>query len=111
MAKYYWMFLNMSENAWINCSDYASSLNMPRYSYNNIIITVTNVIISEFLFARFEHPGALLPFYLFKDELERKNNKSMETFTKLFFIAAVTSELSKYLKEQLGCIFKCETTK
>ena len=35
---------------------------MRRYSYNDIIITiiVTNVIISEFLFARFLHPGTLL---------------------------------------------------
>ena len=37
---------------------------MPRYSYNNIII-VTNVIILEFLSARFVHPGSLLPIYLF----------------------------------------------
>ena len=38
---------------------------MPRYSYNNIITTVTNVIILEFLSARFVPPGALLPFCLF----------------------------------------------
>ena len=38
---------------------------MPRYSYNNIIIIVTNVIILEFLFVRFVPPSALLPFYLF----------------------------------------------
>ena len=37
---------------------------MPQYSYNNIII-VTNVILLEFLFPQFVHPGALLPFYLF----------------------------------------------
>ena len=53
----------MPENARINCSDYARVLNMPQYSYNNII--VTNVAILEFLSARFVHPGALLPFYLF----------------------------------------------
>ena len=49
-------------NAWINCSDYARVLNMPWYGYN---IIVTNVITLEFLSARFVHPGALLPFYLF----------------------------------------------
>ena len=37
------MPLNMPENAWINCLDYASLLNMPGLSYNSIII-VTNVI-------------------------------------------------------------------
>ena len=31
---------------------------MPQYGYNNIIIVVTNVIILEFLSARFAHPGA-----------------------------------------------------
>ena len=77
-------------------------LGMPRYSYNNIIITVTNLIILKFLFVRFKHPGALLPFYLFKDELGRKNYKSLEIFTKLFFMAAMTLEFSKYLKEKLG---------
>ena len=30
---------------------------MPRYSYNNIIIAVTNVIILEFLSARVAHFG------------------------------------------------------
>ena len=29
VGEYCWMFLNMSENAWINCSDYARILNMP----------------------------------------------------------------------------------
>ena len=64
MAEYCWIFLNIPENPWINCSDYARVLNMPQYSYNNIII-VTNVIMLEFLSARFTHPGALLPLYLF----------------------------------------------
>ena len=32
---------------------------MPQYSYNNIIIIVANVIILEFLSARFVHPGTL----------------------------------------------------
>ena len=78
------MSLNMSERGWIllNVSeclnklfffDYASILNMQRYSYNNIIITVTNVFIIEFLFARFVHEGVLLPFYLFYHELENNN--------------------------------------
>ena len=49
---------------------------MPRHSYNNIIIIiVTNVIILEFLSARFVHPGAPLPFYLFKHELDYKNKE------------------------------------
>ena len=39
---------------------------MLQYSYNNITIIVTNVI----------HPGALLPFYLFYQELEHKSNES-----------------------------------
>ena len=65
------MSLNMLENAWIDCSDYAKVHDIPRYSYNSI-----NVIILEFLSARFVHSGALLPFYLFQHELERKNNES-----------------------------------
>ena len=56
------MSLNMSENAWINCSDYADIFNMPQYSYNNIIIIVTVIILE--LSAQFVHPGAPLPFYL-----------------------------------------------
>ena len=55
------MSLNMSEHSWLNCSDYAGVLSMPRQSYKNIIIIVTNVIILELLSARFLHPGALLP--------------------------------------------------
>ena len=46
------------------------------YSYNSIIIIVTNVIILEFLSAQFVHVGALLLFYLFQQELEHKNNES-----------------------------------
>ena len=37
---------------------HARVLNRPRYNYNNIIIIVTNVIMLEFLSARFVHPGA-----------------------------------------------------
>ena len=36
------------------CSDYARVLNIPQYSYKNIII-LTNVIILEFLSVRFIH--------------------------------------------------------
>ena len=31
---------------------------MLQYSYNNMIIIITNVIILDFLFYRFVHPGA-----------------------------------------------------
>ena len=94
--------LNVPEYAWINCSvltmtgvslcltmldiwqdfeyapgiKYARVLNMPWYSYNNII--VTNVIILELLSTWFVHPGpqqlTILPF--FEHELEHKNNES-----------------------------------
>ena len=37
---------------------YQGSEYLPRYSYNDIIIIITNVIILEFLSARFVHPGA-----------------------------------------------------
>ena len=46
------------------------------YSYNNIIIIVTNVIILKFLSAQSVHLGALLLFYLFQHELQHKNNES-----------------------------------
>ena len=51
MAEYCWMSLNVLEIAWINCYDNAKVLNMPRYSYNNIFIFATNVIILELLSA------------------------------------------------------------
>ena len=54
----------MPENAWINCFDNATVLNMPWCIYNDIII-VTNVIMLEFLSAQFIHTVALLPFYIF----------------------------------------------
>ena len=41
----------MPENAWINSSGYVRVVNMPQYSYNNVII-VTNVIMLEFMYAR-----------------------------------------------------------
>ena len=64
MAELCWMSLNMSENAWINCSDCTRVFSMLLYSYYSIIIIVTNDIMLEFLSARFIHPVALLPFYL-----------------------------------------------
>ena len=45
-----------------------------RYNNNDIII-VTNVIILEFLSARFLHPVGLLLFNLF-NKLEHENNES-----------------------------------
>ena len=48
----------MHENAWVNCFDCVMFLNVPWYSYNDIIIIATDVIIFEFLYARFVHPGA-----------------------------------------------------
>ena len=59
----------------LNCFDYAKVVNMPQYSYNNIIIIATNLIILEFLSTRFVHPGALLRFSFFYHELENESNK------------------------------------
>ena len=36
---------------------YTRVLNMPQYSYNNIIIIVTSTVILKFLSALFVHPG------------------------------------------------------
>ena len=48
---------------------------MERYSCNNISVIVTNVIMLEFLSARFVH--ALLPYYLFfEHEFEHENVES-----------------------------------
>ena len=76
------MSVNMPENAWINCSNYARVLNKPHhlkyltgfeyvaglkyarvlnmrwYCHNNIIIFVNNVIILDFKSAGFVHPSA-----------------------------------------------------
>ena len=44
MAEYCWMSLNMSGNAWINCSDYASVLNMPEFwIWPDIFIIIYNL--------------------------------------------------------------------
>ena len=76
MTEYCWLSQNMHENAWIIYSDDAGVLNMPRYSYNIIIVIATNATILEFLSAQSVHPDSLLTFYLFQHELEHKNNKS-----------------------------------
>ena len=69
MSKHGWILLNVPEYVWINCSDYVRVLNMLWYSSNNIIIIVANVIISEFLSARFIHPGALLYSFVISADL------------------------------------------
>ena len=54
---------------------YAMVLNMPRYSYNNIIIIATNVIILAIYSARFVHHRVQQLFYpFFKRELEHQKN-------------------------------------
>ena len=58
MGEYFSISLNMPENACINCSDYARVLSMLQYSYSNIIIFVTNVLILEFL------PATILSFLM-----------------------------------------------
>ena len=75
ITEHCWMSLNMPENARINCYDYTMVLSMLQYSYNNIIITVTNVIILGILSAWFAHPGALLPFYLFLTRVRTRVTK------------------------------------
>ena len=45
MTEYCWLSQNMHENAWIIYSDDAGVLNMPRYSYNNIIVIATNATV------------------------------------------------------------------
>ena len=78
---------------------YTKVLNMLWYGYNNII--KTNVILLEFLSARFVHSGVLQLTILsfFWHELEHNHNK---IFNKLFFLTTMTSELLKYLNEHLG---------
>ena len=58
---------------------------MPRSSYINIIIIVTNVFILEFLSARFVNPGALLPFYFFN---------TLKTVEPIFEISHLSLEFS-----------------
>ena len=49
---------------------------MLRYCYNDIANIVANVIILEFLSARFVHTGALLSFYLFSTRIKRLKKAS-----------------------------------
>ena len=75
IPQYAWRWLNIAECLLMSLKmpewtvpDNARVLSIPGYSYNNIIIIIiiiiTNVML-EFLSARFIHPVALLPFYLF----------------------------------------------
>ena len=61
MAEYYWMPLSMSENVWINCSDYARVFNMPRYSYIIIIIIIIIIIVTNGITSR--RFATILSFY------------------------------------------------
>ena len=57
---------------------------MPRYSYNNIIIIVTNFIILEFLSPLIEHPGALqLTILSFFDTSQNKSVTKMKLVKKV----------------------------
>ena len=84
------MPLNMPENAWINCFDYARLLNMPGFSYNSIII-VTNVIMLKSLSTQFIQPGTSLPFFYFL--------KLILNFTKWIYPLATFCCKKKFLNE------------
>ena len=115
VPQYAFMPLNMLEHGWIllNVPEYVwkclntlfwlcQVLNMLQYSYNNnVIIIVNNVIILKFLSARFVHPGAVLPFYLFQHELEQKLAKANELLRNFSF---------RLFKGTAECIFECKTT-
>ena len=77
---------------------------MLRYTYHNIIIIVTNVIISEFLLARFVPPCGLQLTILsfFNTSLNIRITETINTLNKLFFLITMTSEVLKYLIEQPG---------
>ena len=76
---------------------YTRVLNMPRYSYN-IIIIVTNIIL-EFLSAGFVHLGAQQqPFYLFLARVKTGITRANKLLI-LFFLTTMTSELSTYMFE------------
>ena len=84
---------------------------MPRYSYDSIIILVTNVILLEFLLeflsARFVHPCALqLTILSFFNTSYSIRITRLAKANKLFFLATMTSVCSKYLNEQLGVFLK-----
>ena len=60
-------------------------LNMPRYSYNNIIIAVNNDIILEILSARIVHPGAATILSFFLTRLEYESNKGCKLLINFSF--------------------------
>ena len=71
-----WILLNVPEysrNAWINCSDYARVLSMPRYSYNNIFIIVANVVILNSCLRDLYTQSLCYRFIFFYHELEHNN--------------------------------------
>ena len=68
---------------------------MSRYNCNNIII-VTNVIILEFLSARFVHPGALLPFCFFYTREHVKASKLL--INKLYFLTTIMPAFKESIK-------------
>ena len=74
MPDHGWILLNVPEYAKTSCSDYARVLNIPRYCYNNIIIVVTNVIITRILVCSI--------FILYPDIVNNENNNENEFFIK-----------------------------
>ena len=82
---------------------------MPRYSYNSIIIIVTNIIMLELSSARFLHLVALLPFNHFFNISQ--NIRMLKIFNKLFSLTTMTSELSKYLNKQLDVFLNVKRQK
>ena len=76
--------------SWIK---YARVLNMWQYSYNSIITIANNVIVLQFLSTRFLHPSA-----------------PQRTILSLF-LTTMTSELSKYLNEQLSVFLNVKQQK
>ena len=82
---------------------------MPRYSYNNITIIVTNIIMLELLSAGFVHPGTLLAFNRFFNMSQ--NIRMLKIFNKLFSLTAMTSELSKYINKQPGVFLNVKQQK
>ena len=82
---------------------------MPRYSYNNITIIVTNIIMLELSSAGFVHPVALLAFNRFFNMSQ--NIRMLKIFNKLFSLTTMTSELSKYVNEQLGVFLNVKQQK
>ena len=89
VTEYASISLNMHKYPWnwINCSDYARVLNMPRYSYNNIIIIIiaTNAIMLEFSSAQFIHVGALLCYHFFNKSWNKRTTKASKLLINFSF--------------------------